>query len=87
MYHLGDETIMERHAKVENGGKPTPDKVTSGAYEAEPEEVILYKIDAKEADPLLAELSGIIKKMSDKVLQSDMVYFKKVVGLYGLEKH
>jgi len=72
--------LVSCRAQVENGGKPTPDKLTSGAYEAEPEEVILYKIDAKEADPLLAELSGIIKKMSNKVLESDMLYFKKVVA-------
>lgn len=67
-------------AQIENGGNPTPDKVTSGEYEAEPEKIILYKIDEKTATPLLEELSPIITQMGDKVYESDMIYFKKIVS-------
>ncbi len=63
-----------------NGGHPTPNKVTSGKYEAEPEKVILYKIDDKTALPLLTELTEIIGKMADGVYESDMHYLKKVVA-------
>ena len=68
------------HAQVENGGKPIPNKVTSGEYEAEPEEIVYYKIDKKGADSLLAELSPIVKQMAAKTLTGDMVYLKKVIS-------
>ena len=67
-------------AQVDNGGKPIPGTATQSAYEADPDEIVFYEIDQKNAKTLLAELDPIIDKMGDKVLESDMVYFKKVVN-------
>lgn len=73
-------SLASCNAKIENGGKPTPDKVTSGNYEADPEEIVYYKIDEKSAKELLNELTPIISQMAIKVYESDIIYFKKVVS-------
>ncbi len=67
-------------AQVENGGKPIPGTATESAYEADPDEIIYYEIDQKNAKTLLDELGPIIGKMADEVYESDMIYFKKVVS-------
>jgi len=73
-------SLASCNAQIENGGKPTPDKVTSGAYEADPEETVYYKIDEKSAKELLSELTPIISQMAIKAYESDLIYFKKVVS-------
>ena len=67
-------------AQVENGGKPIPGTATESAYEADPDEIIYYEIDQKNAKTLLDELGPIIGEMADEVYESDMLYFKNVVS-------
>ncbi|MBQ2704110.1 MAG: hypothetical protein IJF58_01025 [Clostridia bacterium] len=73
-------SLVSCNAQIESGGKPTPDKVTSGNYEADPEETMLYRIDEKSAKELLGELTPIISQMAIKVYDSDLIYFKKIVN-------
>ena len=67
-------------AQVENGGKPIPGTATESAYEADPDEIVYYEIDQKNAKTLLDELGPIIGEMADEVYESDMLYFKNVVS-------